>query len=734
MARFCEKCGAKLPEDALFCEACGAKISPASDTADSRTDQNQDVPAADGQTRPVYVQENSAGAGSTQADYDQNGRAPAGYRPIGNAARQTEPRVPQASRKAGGGIPKAAIFGAAAIIIIIIAAVTVIGGSKKKAEELTGLGGIQSVSVSTGSGSSGGSSSGGVQTVQGGSAQGAQTGGAGATGGSADLLGTALDALSGGVSADDINKISIPAGAVIKEDAEPYDLVGEYEGEMQLTVIDGFEKIDGMPDSYADERKKALQGLVSCELEINDEGQWEIEYGFMNGMGFRSKSLDDPEDYDMSEEEALLQIASMMINRTSGGLYHAKVNYKGDVEGADGYLHIENIGAYCTDGADSTDRMIAGNFLMQGIMYGADVTVQGDFVVHKTTEDFVPVEAAPAETERDPNAPPVFDENDPASMAYYGIGSGTDTADSGEAENADSENPGVQSGNAGAGTGAGSISGGTESGSSVVGSAREIPTVTGGQWTQMGSGAWVYEKNGKIVKDSWVESKDVYYYVDEDGYMLTSAYTPDGYYVGPDGGYDPYAPQNRARTEGSPAADSSDYNLPDGMDHYDPATYAETGGKWDALPDGSYQYINSKGYYLSNQWVEDRGKYYFIGPDGTMIRNNYASDGFWTGSDGAWDSSVPQRNSDPEPKSGTYEGNVSTWKIKLTKDGTYGKATFSYTSFGGNDVYTLTPLGHGCYLAQGDDQPDFRALMSVSEDGKELIVSQGGITEKCKLK
>ena len=96
---------------------------------------------------------------------------------------------------------------------------------------------------------------------------------------------------------------------------------------------------------------------------------------------------------------------------------------------------------------------------------------------------------------------------------------------------------------------------------------------------------------------------------------------------------------------------------------------------------------------------------------------------------------MPQRNSDPELKTGTYEGFVSTWKVKITKDGKYGTAIFDYTIFSGAQTgYDLTPLGHGCYLAVSTDGSDFRALMSVSDDGKKLIVSQAGITEECMLK
>lgn len=65
-------------------------------------------------------------------------------------------------------------------------------------------------------------------------------------------------------------------------------------------------------------------------------------------------------------------------------------------------------------------------------------------------------------------------------------------------------------------------------------------TVTGGTWTQVAA-TWFYIIDDEIVTSSWGEDNGNYYFVDELGHMLTDCYTPDGYYVGPDGAYDPDA-------------------------------------------------------------------------------------------------------------------------------------------------------------------------------------------------
>lgn len=59
-------------------------------------------------------------------------------------------------------------------------------------------------------------------------------------------------------------------------------------------------------------------------------------------------------------------------------------------------------------------------------------------------------------------------------------------------------------------------------------------TAMAGDWEKTGDN-WRYkDDNGEYVRNHWVG----YYYLGSDGIMLTSSYTPDGYYVGADGRWD----------------------------------------------------------------------------------------------------------------------------------------------------------------------------------------------------
>ena len=85
----------------------------------------------------------------------------------------------------------------------------------------------------------------------------------------------------------------------------------------------------------------------------------------------------------------------------------------------------------------------------------------------------------------------------------------------------------------------------------------------------------------------------------------------------------------------------------------------------------------------------------------------------------------------PGPESGLKYGDdpVFTVEILNFSDGShYAIATRSY-SFGYSETFDVTPLGHGTYLLEGEDDFNSGYLMSVSEDRNTLTVSGYGTTE-----
>lgn len=179
---------------------------------------------------------------------------------------------------------------------------------------------------------------------------------------------------------EDLLNIQIPAGYQIKSDAGLSDLIGEYEGEIQLTVMDGFEKMKGVPADFADEKARLLREPIDCSLEVEEDGHWTIEWPIMgHDMTFSSRDYDDPEELTAAE------IAALKITKISGGAYQAKLDLQQEEKTESrGHASLDHRGAYCTDGSD---RIVAGNIWVRLSGNGMDVTLQGDFTVHKLTED-----------------------------------------------------------------------------------------------------------------------------------------------------------------------------------------------------------------------------------------------------------------------------------------------------------------------------------------------------------
>ena len=164
---------------------------------------------------------------------------------------------------------------------------------------------------------------------------------------------------------------------------------------------------------------------------------------------------------------------------------------------------------------------------------------------------------------------------------------------------------------------------------------------------------------------------------------------------------------------------------------YNPETYAITGGTWDILQSGERMYTLANGTSVSNAWIEEKGKYYYVDFTGCLMMNNYTADGFYVKEDGSWDKSVKQRKDDVQPVSGATYGSDPTLVIDIinySDDANYAIATRTY-SFGYSETFSVMPLGNSTYLLEEKDDYHFGFLMSVSEDGKTLTVSVLGLTE-----
>ncbi len=522
MSQFCENCGAPLPDDAKFCEACGAKVLPlgmaegqgnaeGSGQQDYAPEPAQDIPPV---SRPAYENKPSGPA------FTENSGRPASAAPSGPS-------------RPGGSFPKIALIGGAVALAAVVGVFALRGGKKEPGNEAESTTAQAETTIAADS-TSGGAGSLSTDGSSGGLSASDTTGTVGTQGGltaaeQAALLEQGMNAISGGVTTGDLSKIKVPDGAEIRTDAMLTDLIGDYKGEIQMTVIEGYEDIPNVPDNFPEIKKEALSTPRNCNLRIEEDGNWDIIFSLVGIMDFDSDDYDDPEEFTPAEIDA------MMITTTSNGMYHAKIDKSFEDQGSGGgHVKMDHIGAYCVNG---DDRMIAGNFALTMTMADAEIKVEGDFLVHKLTEDYLETQ-----TEAYEQVPATQPEETKAEDISAVSSSSGSTAQSGSSGTTGSTSTDALGKKAEALAKKNEKNG---SSPSAAGTNSGIPTVTGGKWIQIAS-VWFYEKDGDLVKNSWINDNGVYYYVDETGYMISNAYTPDGYYVGADGSYDPNAPQNKS--------------------------------------------------------------------------------------------------------------------------------------------------------------------------------------------
>lgn len=560
---FCDQCGTQIADNSKFCPTCGAKVDGGDMTGAPDTGQ-------------AHQQ-----GGYTNPPQQGYGQMPQGQPPVQPYPGQG-PYPQMMPRQTGPGQMSAKKKGSPALIIILVVLVLIIGGVvagifvlknkvKGKMDEL-GITGI-------------------IDDTQ-------------------DMI--------NGMTGNYNSNIKIPDGAVPVADANLLSLVGEYEGEFLCTALEGMENIPGAPaDQVKAKVDEALSKPVKCTLEIEDNGEWELDIELLGGfdMNCRDIKVDDPKT--PAEESAHL------IGLVNGGAYNIDIEQSDEVdidelgegEATGRFVHT---GVYCEKGGKN---LIAG-FMSQSMdLNGITVKIEGNFTVDKITGDYVP-EGGEETTEEKNRAK--------------------------DRENRDTE-------------------------------------------------------ESAALEEDTKENDDT--------------------------------DRNEARneTEKERDTDSADRDKAIG----DPSQTAVRGGEWEQLESGEFLYYDKNNKMLTSQWAEDEGGYYYLGPDGCLVYNNYSHDGYWADKNGCWDPSVPKVDTQVDILNNTYVGSLWTLDVYMN-DSRSGTAKWWYTNtFGGGDPkkydFTIKQLGPSSYAAYSDINDNEIYLISVVDDGWSIIVSCDGSTDTLKI-
>ena len=157
-------------------------------------------------------------------------------------------------------------------------------------------------------------------------------------------------------------------------------------------------------------------------------------------------------------------------------------------------------------------------------------------------------------------------------------------------------------------------------------------------WVTTDDGHKKYRKSdGSFVTNSWLTVEEKTYYMDENSYMLSDTYAPDGTYINPSG-----------------------YKV-----SYKPGWVSD---------DKGWRYVQKNGYYAASTWLEDTdGKWYYFNIGSYMVANADTPDGYHVDENGVWDGNATTINNKKNLGPGVDKGWEPIdigWKFKQ-EDGTY---------------------------------------------------------------
>ena len=166
------------------------------------------------------------------------------------------------------------------------------------------------------------------------------------------------------------------------------------------------------------------------------------------------------------------------------------------------------------------------------------------------------------------------------------------------------------------------------------------PIVKAESWLKKNySENWYYQKQGQLVKDSWIKDQGSWYFMDDKGVMFNQTWLHQG------GSW--YA------FKSSGAMISADWLYDKGSWYYlkDSGSMAtgwlNDGGTWYYLKDsgsmatgwvkdkGSWYYLKDSGA-MATGWIKDNGKWYYLASSGNMLSNTRTPDGYYVDANGVW--------------------------------------------------------------------------------------------------
>ena len=355
--KFCVYCGTPLEENALFCVGCGNKT----DSAPVYAGADTPAPRAPQQTGAYYQMQQEPAPPQAGGYYQQPTAAPgpgggpyyppqqpgAGYPNAGYPnAGYSAPMRPKGNR----GVLIGVIIG---LVVLAAAAVIFFVFIKRPA-------------------------------------------------GKPDVNNASPSVTSGGAPSQGNNEKPPVADNIVK-DALLADIAGIWEGEIEFTRIEGFEKLpaEDLPPDFKEIINEVLANPAPLEFEIEADGNWDFYADVVMGMWFSS----DDYDYDKYESSPLL------ITGLKNGAFDVSYEEKIDEDDIQGNASMRLTG---TVYENSKGLYIEGTISVSMKADGATIIEEGNYSVTRTSE----AEADPTDFYTVPDASAEPDVSQPAGTDF----------------------------------------------------------------------------------------------------------------------------------------------------------------------------------------------------------------------------------------------------------------------------------------------------------------------------
>ena len=168
----------------------------------------------------------------------------------------------------------------------------------------------------------------------------------------------------------------LPKDTALFEAASQADILGDWEGQFQFTVMEGLDKISGAPDNVDEMIQEALTNPSPFAIRFDDDNGWGLNIEFMGGMSFSER------DMQIEEPKTLEDQTAHLYKGPEDGIITIHPAMMQDPDSTDG----GQMSLDAAVGQDADGILIGGKMVISITMQGDTIQMEGTFTVRPEQE------------------------------------------------------------------------------------------------------------------------------------------------------------------------------------------------------------------------------------------------------------------------------------------------------------------------------------------------------------